>query len=124
MRILLVDDDQMVRAVCSNMLQLMGHEVYPAVSGLDAIARLTADPLLFDLVLLDDSMPEMDGLATLQQIQELGLSLRIVIISGGNTSIERYHVAEHVRPLGILSKPFSLQRLSDALNLARTNPSS
>ncbi len=120
MRVLLVDDDQMVRAVCSNMLQAMKHEVHVAASGPDAIAMLTSDPQAFDIVLLDDAMPEMDGLATLQRLEELGLSLKVVVISGGSATIDRYKVGDNVRPLGILAKPFSLQRLSDALNLANT----
>ena len=118
MNVLLVDDDSMVRAVCTNMLQAMKHDVKVAASGSDAIKLLCSTDSVFDIMLLDDAMPEMDGLATLRQLEDLGIGLQVVIISGGSTSMDRYESIRHLRPLGFLSKPFSLQRLQDALALA------
>ena len=100
------------------MLQAMEHNVLAAASGLEAIQILQKSDAVFDVMMLDDSMPEMDGLATLQKMGALGLKLKVVLISGGNASIDRYSTCGELKPLGILAKPFSLQRLSDALSLA------
>lgn len=108
----------MVRAVCSNMLQAMKHDVLALASGLEAIRLLQETHESFDVMLLDDSMPEMDGLATLEKLASLGLRIKVVIISGGNATIERYHSCHELMPVGILTKPFSLKRLGDALSLA------
>src|SRR5262249_5397520 len=60
LRILLVDDEDEVRAVCADMLTRDGHEVIEAASGTNALARLgTAGPI--DLVLADLGMPGMTG---------------------------------------------------------------
>ena len=115
---LLVDDDQMVRAVCSNMLQAMKHDVLAIASGTEAVRLLQGVHEPFDVMLLDDSMPEMDGLATLEKLHSLGLRIKVVIISGGNATIDRYHACCDLKPLGILTKPFSLKRLGEALSLA------
>ena len=100
------------------MLQAMEHDVLTAASGFEAVQLLQRTNEAFDVMLLDDSMPEMDGLATLMKLGPLALPLKVVLISGGNASLDRYNSCGNLKPLGILAKPFSLQRLSDALSLA------
>jgi CheY-like chemotaxis protein len=108
----------MVRDVCLNMLQVMDNVVVAVESGVEAVRVLTESHTSFDLMLLDESMPEMDGLATLKKLLASGVRLKVVLISGGNTSLERYDNCADLRPIGVLPKPFSLKRLSDALALA------
>jgi len=58
-RILLVEDNDMNRDMLSRRLERKGHEVSIATTGVEALERVKAQP--FDLVLMDMSLPEMDG---------------------------------------------------------------
>jgi len=64
--ILVIDDNRMQRMVVARNLQQIGHLVREAESGVQALARLRAEPM--DVVLLDIEMPEMDGYQVLEQI--------------------------------------------------------
>lgn len=67
MRVLVVDDLEMNRDLLLRRVRRMGHEAGAAVDGRDALQQLQQQP--WDLVLLDITMPELDGYATLQRIR-------------------------------------------------------
>jgi DNA-binding response OmpR family regulator len=71
-RLLLVDDDQLLRRSLSFTLEKAGFQVFPSETAEDALAAARRDPP--DLVLLDISLPGMDGLDALQKFkEELGI---------------------------------------------------
>ncbi|MCS6926745.1 MAG: response regulator [Candidatus Binatia bacterium] len=63
--VLIVEDDQEIRDMVSLMVRKMGHQVYTAATGKEALARLHEHRP--DIVLLDIMMPEMDGYEFLRQ---------------------------------------------------------
>jgi len=67
MRLLVVDDLEMNRDLLVRRVRRLGHEAETAVNGRDALDKMRASP--WDLVLLDITMPEMDGYETLRQIK-------------------------------------------------------
>lgn len=80
--ILVVDDAGLVRSRCCRFLLEHGYEVLEAQNGVEAIARYEqARP---DAVLLDITMPEMDGLTALKEIRKLDPEANVVMVTGMN----------------------------------------
>jgi CheY-like chemotaxis protein len=78
--ILIVDDDIAVQATIRLLLERAGHSVVAADDGRKALAIFEAGE--FDLLLLDISMPGMDGLETMRLVHERDPQLPIIVISG------------------------------------------
>ncbi|GIW71552.1 MAG: hypothetical protein KatS3mg102_1094 [Planctomycetota bacterium] len=90
--ILVVDDDESVRAVLVGLLRNAGFEVLAAASGEQALARLQAGAPAIDLVVLDMNMPGMDGAATFRAIAARHPGTKVMLMSGAAGDAE-------VRPL-------------------------
>ncbi|HEX9592335.1 MAG TPA: response regulator [bacterium] len=82
-RILLIEDDQQVREVFSELLARAGHDVVPMVNGRD-VAKLR-DAVAADLVITDILMPERDGLEVICELRRCAPEVKIIAISGGRT---------------------------------------
>ena len=78
MRILVVDDLEINRNLLVRRVQRLGHQTGEAANGRDALARLREQD--WDLVLLDITMPEMDGYQTLQQIRADPRSAQLPVV--------------------------------------------
>jgi CheY-like chemotaxis protein len=122
--ILVVDDDPGVRRVASRLLESFGLTVREVDSGAAALNVLAAEPGVFDAVLLDLTMPEMDGPEAFERIQALRPGLPVVMMSG-------YHEDELRRGLdtrisGFIQKPFTpndlARRIRSALGSGRDGP--
>jgi CheY-like chemotaxis protein len=78
--ILVIDDEPLVRASLSLLLGSKGHSVVTAESGRTGIAAVAAG--IFDAVICDVFMPEMDGLETIRAIHERDSAVPVIVISG------------------------------------------
>ncbi len=107
-RILVVDDEEMVRSVATRLLQLRGHEVEGVASGREALDRLKAAP--FDLVFTDYGMPEMNGAELARAIRDVRPGLPVVLVTGYTETHEVEHEVEAVIP-----KPFRLEDLDASI---------
>jgi signal transduction histidine kinase/CheY-like chemotaxis protein len=87
---LLVDDEAPVRRVCKSMLECLGFEVITANSGEEAVAVASRRVQSLGLVILDLTMPGMDGVQTLQRLREIRADLPVIISSG----LDRLNVQE------------------------------
>ncbi len=115
LRILVVDDDQTILSVCRNMLELFGHRVSSALSGLDALMLLEASTN-FDVILLDESMPGLSGHETLMEMRKRKIDIPVIVIAGRPIDHQFDTPAElSIEPAGFLQKPFRLQDLKDML---------
>ena len=120
-RILVVDDEDVMRRSTRRLLEQLGHEVVEAEDGEVALSHYLAGARP-DVVLLDLNMPRMNGEETLQRLFALDPSARVVIVSGyvERPVEERLH---RVGVAGIVEKPFNVsdleQALADALGPAR-----
>jgi CheY-like chemotaxis protein len=79
MRTLVVDDEPDTVATTAVLLRLLGHEVYEANSGLQAIKL--SDVVHPDVILLDIRMPKLDGLETARHIRRLPLQHQPLIVA-------------------------------------------
>ncbi|MBI4844573.1 MAG: sigma-54-dependent Fis family transcriptional regulator [Nitrospirae bacterium] len=102
-KILVVDDEQGVRYSFKKILGREGYEVVAAGNGIEAIQMAgTEKP---DLIIMDVSMPNMDGLETLQKLKSLYPSLAIIMMTAYSTS-ERAITAMKYGAYDYLTKPF------------------
>ena len=118
-RILLIDDDDMVRVAIRTMLENAGHEVVVAVDGIDGLDQIARQS--FDLVLCDVFMPRLDGIATLQELQRRDAKTPVVMMSAGSPRAARIGRQENADYLALslslgaaqtIRKPFKSDQLS------------
>ena len=115
MRVLLIDDEQMVRKIVRKMLERSGHEVTEAENGRLGLEQLKTGT--FDLVITDIIMPEMEGVETLMTVREQYPSVKVIAMSGGGRTgnIDFLSAAEKLGASAILHKPFTLGSLTAAI---------
>jgi two-component system cell cycle sensor histidine kinase/response regulator CckA len=118
--VLIVDDEQTVRATAAQMIAFYGFTVKQAESGQQAIDFLRQRGSRFDLVLLDLTMPGMDGYATFTALRQLQPDQRIVVFSGYSAQDTKQRFAGQ-NLNGFLQKPFSTDSLREALREATLN---
>ena len=115
-RILVVDDAAFMRKVVSDALQSGGHEVVgQAANGVEAIERHRE--LRPDLITLDITMPEMDGLTALREIMSADPSAKVIMCSAlGQDS----KVIESIKAgaTDFVVKPFQAERVLEAVGKA------
>lgn len=112
LRVLVVDDDRDLAESLEMALQGRGHRVEVANSGEDAVARFANEP--FDIAFLDVRLPGINGVEALRRIRKLRPDARVVMITGYSAE-ENLHSARDHGALGVLRKPFSLQKLFEYL---------
>jgi PAS domain S-box-containing protein len=112
-RILVVDDEPLLRKAADRLLRRAGHDVLVAASA-DEAATLLANAGPFDVVLTDIAMPGRDGLSLIREIRPMYANLKIIAMSG---LIEDY-ISEELDALNVkrLSKPFENTELLAALS--------
>lgn len=114
-KILLVDDDEDMLMMTGRWLKKAGYDVKSASSGREAIECIKED--IPDLVLLDFSMPDMDGIATLSAIRSTdGISGTPVIFLTGMEEDETSAAAKELNPQGFISKSKGKQTILSALS--------
>ncbi|HUU80218.1 MAG TPA: response regulator [Acidobacteriota bacterium] len=109
-RILVVDDDEMVRIALNELLRPEGFEVHSVSSGTEALKRI--DENSYDLLILDIIMPEMDGFELCKRIREKeGLrETPIVFLTAKSREEDRGRGLEVGANL-FLTKPISPEKL-------------
>lgn len=114
-RILLVDDEEPVRAFLKRGLELDRHAVETAVDGADAMDRLAERDGAFDLMLTDIRMPIMDGIALALAAKRDYPDLLIMLMTGYAEQRERARNLETI-VAEVLTKPFSLAEVRAAVS--------
>jgi CheY-like chemotaxis protein len=117
-RILLIDDEDGVRAVTTRMLTGAGHEVAAYASGRAALAA--AEAAAFDLVLTDVLMPDMDGVEILRAFSKRAPRPRLVVMTGGSAMLgmDLLSIAPALGADGTIAKPFRAKDLVAAVTAA------
>ena len=109
-RILVVEDEDSVRAFAVRALASRGYTVVEADSGERALEVIDADDIGFELILSDVVMPEMDGPTMLSEIRRKGITTRVIFMSGyAKDAFERN--LETPDDFAFIQKPFSLKQL-------------
>ncbi len=115
-KILVIDDEAIVRISCRRTLEPLGHEVDTANDGVEGLRMLREKT--YDLVLTDLKMPNMDGLEVAAQIGASQPDLKIILITGYST-IDTAERAEQFGLYHYMEKPYTpdalIKVVTDAL---------
>lgn len=111
MRILLIDDDAMLRQTIRKMLESAKHEVIEAENGragLDAFRKHAIDAVVTDII-----MPQKEGIETIRDIRAIDAKVRIVAMSGGGRThqMDFLGIATKLGATTTLTKPFRKETL-------------
>ena len=115
-RLLVIDDDNLVRAALTDMLQTAGFDVVTASNGRLGLELLETTPV--DAVITDILMPEQEGLETIREARQRFPDIRILAISGGGAGGGETQLLRFAESFGAdqtLSKPFTGSQLVAAV---------
>ena len=111
--ILVIDDQEAIRRIVRRSLEQEGHQVMDASDGemgMQVLARHGAD-----LVITDIFMPGQDGILTLRQVRKQFPGVKVIVISGGDSSgmLDLRKDAELLGAVKSLPKPFTAREIVD-----------
>ncbi|MBK5255264.1 MAG: EAL domain-containing response regulator [Vicinamibacteria bacterium] len=120
LRILVLDDELLMLKLHAQMLSHLGFsQVSTSQSGQDALEKMDAGPLPPDLILLDLSMPAMDGIEFIRRLVDRKFGGRLILVTGEEErvqrTVEKLAEAHQIRVLGHLSKPVEEDKLATLL---------
>jgi len=112
-RILVIDDQEAIRRVVRRALERDGHEVFDASDGEIGIQILESQSC--EVVITDIFMPGQDGIVTLRQIRKRFPAVKVIVISGGDSSgmLDLRQDAEFLGAVKSLQKPFNAGEIMD-----------
>jgi len=112
--ILIVDDEEMIRTLSVAMLEAFGYDTLVAENGEKALEIFRREGNRISLVLLDQSMPIMDGLTVFKELRRIRPDVKVLLASGYSLRevSARYQGLELN---GFIQKPFNVKHLSDEL---------
>ena len=111
-RVLVVEDEDMVRAVAERALVRQGYVVETASDGEEALAMF-ADGKGYDLIVSDVVMPNLDGPAMARQLRARYGNIKILFMSG--YAEEQLRQSINLDNVSFLPKPFSVQQIAEAV---------
>ncbi|MBA3347477.1 MAG: response regulator [Actinobacteria bacterium] len=115
-RILVVDDEHLVRNLTVQVLERAGYDVVSASDAQSALALLEDDAV--DLVVSDVVMPGLSGVELLNELRDRCPDLPVLLMTGGSPEPERTSRALELGASGIVYKPFSHADLTHAVHTA------
>lgn len=113
-RVLLVDDDEVVLGVGKMMLEKLGFEVATASDGFEAVAVFREQARSLRCVVLDLSMPRMDGEDAFREIRKIRPDVPVLLSSGYTEEQVALRFSEPA-PAGFIHKPYRLSALSEKI---------
>jgi two-component system cell cycle response regulator CpdR len=112
-QILLCDDDDRVRETLAAMMEALGHHVTQAECGMECIELFAEHPEEFDMVIVDQIMPDMLGDEVILHLYDLDPNAKIAWLSGYRAGADEEFIQPAVAAR--LSKPITLAELSNAI---------
>jgi two-component system cell cycle sensor histidine kinase/response regulator CckA len=118
--ILIVDDDEMVRFLCDSILRRLGFQTLQAVDGDEAIRIFQDKATEISIVILDLTMPLMDGVTAFKRILQINPNAK-VILSSGYSEQDAIKGISGQHPAGFLQKPYELETLQTEIERVLRN---
>ncbi|WP_416674289.1 response regulator [Egbenema bharatensis] len=117
-RVLVVDDEERIQEVVQACLEILyGWQVYTASSGTEALEQAKAHQP--DAILLDVSMPEMDGITLLQQLRSNPATAKIpvILLTAKSHSLNQLEASDKIsgKVSGLITKPFEPLKLAEQI---------
>jgi DNA-binding NtrC family response regulator len=116
-KVLLVDDEVDFVDALAERLEVRGLEVVKTHSGAEALQA--AEERVFDAIVLDMAMPEMNGLETLEELLKINPDLQVILLTGRAT-LEQAAAAIRIGALDLLEKPAEISTLVSKIEQAAT----
>jgi len=113
-RLLIVDDEAALREVVQHILENIGYHVTVAATPIEALARFTATPHDFDMLITDMNMPDMDGAELINKVRALRQDLPVILCTGFSETMNE----KATRALGnarYLLKPVTQKELHETI---------
>ncbi len=110
-RVLLVEDEDVVRSFAVRALKRQGYEVLEASTGVEALEIMSAQAGRIDIVVSDVVMPEMDGPTLLKELRKTNPDMKIIFVSGYPDDAFKKSLDPN-ETFAFLAKPFSLPQLA------------
>ena len=114
-RILIAEDDDIVRQIISNILADEGYAVNAAADGEQAWEALRQDP--YDLLVTDNEMPRLTGIKLIERIRKAGMSLPVIVVSSA-FPVDRARDYPQLQITAAVPKPFGRLKLLDTVKSA------
>lgn len=114
-RILVIDDEEIVRISCLKCLQLEGYDVTTAETGMDGLRLSRSEH--YDLIITDLKMPYIDGIEVLLTLKKTQPGAKVMIMTG-YSSVEHAEEAVRLGACGYIEKPFTPDALITAVKKA------
>lgn len=111
-RILIIDDEEGIREVLTDILRTKGYEVTSADSGEQGLKEVSQS--FFGVVILDIHLPDMTGMQILDRIEQLSPDTQVIIVTA-YASVDTAIEAVHKRAYDYISKPFKIEKLVDSV---------
>ena len=112
--VLLIDDEQFLIEVCEIMLLRLGHKVFKASSGYEALNIFEDYKNQIDLVISDMFMPEMDAQELVGELRKIDYKAKVLLSSGALTDLDEKEIANRGFN-GFIQKPYSIETLSEKM---------
>jgi len=109
--ILLIDDEEMIISVGRELLEELGYEVLPAMSGREAVEIFQKDHAKMDLVIMDMIMPGMGGGETFDLLRAIRPNVKVLLSSGYSIDGQATKILQRGCD-GFIQKPFNMQQLA------------
>ena len=119
--VLVVDDEELILKVSKAMLEELGFRVRTASDGEEAVQLFTREKDQIDCVILDLTMPRMDGIATLKELRRVQPDVKIILSSGYNEQDVSGRMEDKIYA-GFIQKPYKLQGLQNELERVLAKP--
>jgi DNA-binding NtrC family response regulator len=110
LRILIVDDEALIRWSLNEQLSTAGYEVHEAGDGASALAYFSEESPQIDLVVLDLKLPDSDGVTLLRKIKRVCPTCRVILMTAFG-SPETLQSARDSGAYDVLAKPFDLDHM-------------
>jgi two-component system, cell cycle sensor histidine kinase and response regulator CckA len=117
--VLLVDDEDNILQVTTEMLEQMGYEVLVARNGNEALEVIREDPRKVDLLILDMIMPGLSGGKTFDRVREICSDLKVLLSSGYSINGEAEEILQRGCD-GFIQKPYTMGELSEKITRIMT----
>ena len=114
MKILVCDDDHMIREVAAVMLRMGNHQVELSFDGQDALEKIQSNPDAFELLITDFKMPRLSGDELIEKVRAMEIPLKVILITGHADELEDGRL-ERLQVDGFLKKPFKMPALLDCV---------
>ena len=113
-RILLVDDEESILTMAKRMLEVLGYNVISESNGIKAFETFKSNPAQFDLLMTDQSMPDMSGSELIAEVLKVRPDMPTILCSGYSTKVSEENFTDKSFSL-YLGKPYSKNLLSEAV---------